>query len=163
IGLKKWIDRQLHPERIPENPELLARLRPLETLTMSTADLAAKFPPRAGLAPRQAIAFDLSQAKLLRAVYSSRQLEEQLADFWYNHFNVFFDKGQDRYFVTAYERDTIRPRVLGKFKDLLAATAQDPAMLFYLDNWQSVAPSTRQPRGRPARGLNENYARELLE
>jgi uncharacterized protein (DUF1800 family) len=110
------------------------------------------------------VARDLSEGKLLRAVYSNRQLDEVLADFWFNHFNVYLDKGADRYLVTAYERDVIRPRVLGKFKDLLEATAKSPAMLFYLDNWQSVGPDAPQARGKKgARGLNENYGRELLE
>ena len=77
---------------------------------------------------------ELQSAKLLRAVYSDRQLEEVLTDFWFNHFNVYIGKGADRYLVTSYERDVIRPHVLGKFKDLLIATAQSPAMLFYLDN-----------------------------
>ena len=89
-----------------------------------------------------------------------------LADFWFNHFNVFLDKGADRYLITEYERDAIRPHVLGKFRDLLEATAKSPAMLFYLDNWQSVAPQPPQPPRRPnaqRRGLNENYGRELLE
>jgi uncharacterized protein (DUF1800 family) len=102
------------------------------------------------------------QSKLLRAIYSERQLQEVLTDFWFNHFNVFLEKGADRYLVTGYERDAIRPHVLGKFKDLLEATAKSPAMLFYLDNWQSVGP--RAPGGgRARRGLNENYGRELLE
>ncbi len=103
---------------------------------------------------------------MLRAVYSNRQLEEQLDDFWFNHFNVFADKGADRYLVTEYERDAIRPHVLGKFRDLLEATAKSPAMLFYLDNWQSVGPNAPQPRGqgnKAKRGLNENYGRELME
>ena len=132
---------------------------------------------------------ELSSAKLLRAIYSDRQLEEVMTDFWYNHFNVFIGKGPDRYMITAYERDTIRPHALGKFKDLLVATAKSPAMLFYLDNWQSVGPSSelaiygpggmRRVRGPYARfprpqprpqnnknrrsGLNENYAREIME
>ena len=115
--------------------------------------------------PAQVVARDLAEAKVLRAVYSERQLEEVLDDFWFNHFNVFFDKGADRYLVTAYERDAIRPHVLGKFRDLLEATAKSPAMLFYLDNWQSVGPDAPQPRqARQARrGLNENYGRELME
>ncbi|HMC57959.1 MAG TPA: DUF1800 domain-containing protein, partial [Candidatus Solibacter sp.] len=76
----------------------------------------------------------------------------------------FLDKGADRFMVTEYERGVIRPRVLGKFRDLLEATAKSPAMLFYLDNWQSVGPNAPQPRGRKgSRGLNENYGRELLE
>ncbi len=143
---------------------------------------------------------DLMQAKILRAAYSERQLEEVMVDFWFNHFNVFSGKGQVRVYLNEYERDTIRPHVLGKFHDLLKATAESPAMLFYLDNWQSAAaegaqtldrraadrpfdPRTRGrfPRMRPGqpnrpatladvpgaqnrrRGLNENYARELME
>ena len=114
--------------------------------------------------PQQVVARDLVEGKLLRAVYSNRQLDEVLADFWYNHFNVYLDKGADRYLVTEYERNAIRPHVLGKFKDLLEATAKSPAMLFYLDNWQSVGPDSPQLRGRKgSRGLNENYGRELLE
>jgi uncharacterized protein (DUF1800 family) len=98
-------------------------------------------------------------------VYSNRQLDEVLTDFWFNHFNIYLDKGADRYLVTEYERDVIRPHVLGKFKDLLEATAKSPAMLFYLDNWQSVGPDAPQARGKKGgpRGLNENYGRELLE
>ena len=115
--------------------------------------------------PQQVVNSDLAEGKLFRAVYSNRQLEEVLTDFWYNHFNVFLDKGADRYMVTTYERDVIRPHVFGNFKDLLLATAQSPAMLFYLDNSQSVAPGTdRKPNGKkPSRGLNENYGRELME
>lgn len=274
LGLKKWIELQLHPERVPENPILESKLGPLDTLGMSTArmlqsypspqlvkamlagripfpadpsqrvmvdrlaarlrsktdsegsqppasDLAAVLAPeqlrtlRAGTSqqklelfdslsresqdrllesmgpglrmqlfsaapeglrrriqsaagPQVVVAQDLISAKLFRAVYSERQLQEVLADFWYNHFNVFLEKGADRYLVTAYERDAIRPHVLGKFEDLLRATAQSPAMLFYLDNWESVAESSAaqtQPGRRQlrARGLNENYGRELLE
>jgi uncharacterized protein (DUF1800 family) len=108
------------------------------------------------------VAQDLMEAKLLRAVYSNRQLEEVLADFWYNHFNVFLEKGADRFMVTAYDRDAIRPHVLGKFEDLLRATAQSPAMLFYLDNWESAGPQSPAAQRRKL-GLNENYGRELLE
>ena len=116
-------------------------------------------------APQQLIAFDLSEGKLYRAILSNRQLEEQLVDFWYNHFNVFLDKGADRYLVPTYEREAIRPHVLGKFRDLLEATAKSPAMLFFLDNWESVGPGApRRPNAKqPVRGLNENYARELME
>src|SRR5271166_5939853 len=97
---------------------------------------------------------EVQSGKLLRAVYSDRQLEEVLTDFWFNHFNVFIGKGADHYLVTAYERDVIRPHVLGKFKDLLVATAQSPAMLFYLDNWQSEGPDSEAARGVPAHGPN---------
>ncbi len=149
--------------------------------------------------PQAVIPAELMQAKLERAVYSDRQLEEVMTDFWFNHFNVFIGKGPDRYLITSYERDVIRPHALGKFKDLLKATAQSPAMLFYLDNWQSVGPNSlaalnrdrmangempmvfgRRGRfGRPLtpqqqerlkraaqnapKGLNENYAREVME
>jgi uncharacterized protein (DUF1800 family) len=117
--------------------------------------------------PAQVVVRDLQESKILRAVYSNRQLDEVLADFWFNHFNVFMDKGADRYLTTEYERDAIRAHVLGKFRDLLEATAKSPAMLFYLDNWQSVGPNTAQAlRLGPnvqRRGLNENYGRELLE
>ena len=115
-------------------------------------------------ARQQVVARDLAEGKLLRAVYSNRQLEEVLADFWFNHFNVFLDKGADHYLVTEYERDAIRPHVLGKFRDLLEATAKSPAMLFYLDNWQSVgadrrgAPEPSQPRARPERELRPRAA-----
>ncbi len=94
----------------------------------------------------------LAKGKVLRALESERQLEEVLADFWYNHFNVDAGKGNERLMVTAYDREAIRPHVLGKFRDLLGATANSPAMMLYLDNAQSKA-----------EGLNENYARELME
>ena len=277
MGLKKWLDLQLHPESIPENPVLAEKLKTLDTLTMSGGELVQNYPtpqlvkqmvngqvpfpadparqlmlkklvakyeakqaaggnatpaqafmpdlkalseiltplqiralrqgtPQQRLdaftalpkdkqddviadlpgirqaifplappelrrridmaaGPQQLVARDLAEGKLLRAVYSNRQLDEVLADFWFNHFNIYLDKGQDRYFVTEYERDVIRPHVLGKFKDLLEATAKSPAMLFYLDNWQSVGPNSPQLRGakKGTRGLNENYGRELLE
>ena len=146
--------------------------------------------------PQMVITTELQQAKLLRAIYSERQLDEVMTDFWFNHFNVFMGKGPDRYLLTAYERDVIRPHALGKFKDLLDATARSPAMLFYLDNWLSVGPHSDVALGRPQQragdyrrgpfgvpvyrpprqqnpnaqqkknkreGLNENYARELME
>src|SRR5205085_4156047 len=84
---------------------------------------------------------ELAEQKIVRAVYSERQLQEVLADFWFNHFNVDARKGRDRFLLTAYERDAIRPHVLGKFRDLLGATAKSPAMLFYLDNWMSADPN----------------------
>ncbi len=187
LGLDKWLNLQLHPERVPENPVLTQRLQPYESLRMSLQDVALRYAQRPGPAgqigklpddpverrrailaanPPAVIAEDLEESKLLRAIYSNHQLEELLVDFWYNHFNVFWGKGQDRFYVPAYERDAIRPHVFGKFYDLLLATAQSPAMLFYLDNWQSVGPNSfaaRFARGRNRRGLNENYGRELLE
>jgi uncharacterized protein (DUF1800 family) len=113
---------------------------------------------------------ELQQSKLLRAVYSERQLQEVMTDFWFNHFNIYLNKDADQYLLTAYERDVIRAHALGKFKDLLVATAQSPAMLFYLDNWLSMGPKSPQAvaanKGKPGQavpGLNENYGRELME
>lgn len=154
IGLKKWIDLQLHPEKIIENPALEEKLKPLESLRISAEDLAKDY---AG----PEVIRELSSGKLYRAIYSNRQLAEILADFWFNHFNVSQRKGPARYLVTAYDRDAIRPYVLGKFKDILLATAQSPAMLVYLDNFRSASPE--MARGKKKRGLNENYGRELME
>ena len=90
--------------------------------------------------PNRIIA-ELSMAKVDRAVYSNRQLQAVMEDFWFNHFNVFANKGDDKWFLTAYERDTIRPHAMGKFQDLLLATAKSPAMLYYLDNYLSADPA----------------------
>jgi uncharacterized protein (DUF1800 family) len=126
---------------------------------------------REALAARQPPMFvnqELVDSRMYRALYSNRQLEEVLVDFWLNHFNVFNGKGPARMLLTSYERDAIRPHVLGRFRDLLLATARHPAMLFYLDNWQSQAPREETP-GQPVPanvrrpGLNENYGRELME
>jgi len=103
---------------------------------------------------------------LQRAVYSERQLEAVMTDFWFNHFNVFFAKGADRWLIGAYEREAIRPHVFGRFEDMLLATAQHPAMLFYLDNWQNVAPDSvrpRDPRLDRLRGLSVAQRRRVLE
>ena len=278
MGLQKWMELQLHPDQIPENPVLATKLQQMDTLRMSSSELVRNYPtpqlvkqmmtgqmpfpsdpdrrllierlvarnekkleaggnappPNApgvqplrdmltpeqvrslrqgtpqqrltaflalpadkqddviaampaqlrqamfaaappelrrrielAAGPQQVVARDLTEGKILRAVYSNRQLEEVLTDFWYNHFNIYLDKGADRYLVTAYEREVIRPHVLGKFRDLLEATAKSPAMLFYLDNWQSVGPNApgagRGNAKQQRRGLNENYGRELLE
>jgi len=172
-------------------------------------EFVAKYRGEMDGTPRQVVE-ELQAAKLVRAVHSERQLDEVLADFWMNHFNVFAQKGPDRFLIGEYERDVIRPRAWGKFEDLLKATAESPAMLFYLDNWLSADPKAmdkamaagnrrggfaggRDRRGgafgRPARrmpeqepeamrpgangappqgpgrrrGLNENYAREIME
>jgi uncharacterized protein (DUF1800 family) len=120
------------------------------------------------------------QVRLLRDIYSERQLEAVMTDFWLNHFNVYVRKNQNEpYYIPAYERETIRPHALGKFEDLLVATAKSPAMQMYLDNWQSIGPDSQAARQGPAmarfarnpqvkaalkdRGLNENYGRELME
>jgi len=115
----------------------------------------------------QMVVTELQRAALLRAVYSERQLFEQMVGFWENHFSIYANKDDDRYLMTSYDRDTIRPFAMGRFRDLLGATAHSPAMLFYLDNWRSsVARPYPASKNKPAGvdgGLNENYARELLE
>ncbi len=118
------------------------------------------------VSPQNVVATDLTEGKLLRAIYSNHQLAESMVDFWYNHFNVFINKGADRYLVPTYERDAIRPHIFGRFYDLLLETAKSPAMLFYLDNAESVSPEAAERlerNNRKHRGLNENYGRELLE
>jgi len=123
---------------------------------------------------------ELLESRMLRNIYSERQLEAVMTDFWLNHFNVYLRKNQNEpYLLPVYERDVIRPNALGKFEDLLVGTAKSPAMLMYLDNWQSVGPDSRATKTGPRvaeavqnlqvkqalkeRGLNENYARELME
>jgi uncharacterized protein (DUF1800 family) len=117
------------------------------------------------------MASELSQAKLLRAILSERQLQEVMTDFWFNHFNVFIGKDSDQWYTPSYERDVIRKNALGKFRDLLLATATSPAMMVYLDNWLSIGPDSLTNGVNPAnpnskkgnRGLNENYGREVME
>jgi uncharacterized protein (DUF1800 family) len=174
LGISRYLDEQLEPGSIPD---ALAeeKVAGLKTLRLSSRELLELYPPprlapQTGgpvqmQSPRQ-IVFELQLARLLRAVYSRRQLYEVMVDFWSNHFNIFAGKGADRWLTTSYDRDTIRPNAFGRFRDLLLATAQSPAMLFYLDNWLSVSPnSSRGARlaNRRRQGLNENYARELME
>jgi uncharacterized protein (DUF1800 family) len=114
---------------------------------------------------------ELSQAKFLRAILSERQLQEVMSDFWFNHFNIYIGKDSDQWYTTSYERDAIRKHALGKFRDLLLATATSPAMMVYLDNTQSIGPNSLANGVNPAnpnskkgnRGLNENYGREVME
>jgi uncharacterized protein (DUF1800 family) len=114
---------------------------------------------------------ELAQAKMLRAILSERQVQEVMTDFWFNHFNIFIDKDSDQWYTTSYERDVIRKNALGKFSDLLLATAQSPAMMVYLDNWLSIGPDSlangvnpANPKSKPqGKGLNENYGREIME
>ena len=221
IGLRQYIDQQLHPERVLDSG-MAARLTGLRTVGLSSRDIAEDYerpmlearrarkqqraaadeaemmrpPQNAPQGPRSAniVVVELAEQKLQRAIYSERQLEEVLADFWFNHFNVDARKGPVRFLLTEYEREAIRPHVLGRFRDLLGATAKSPAMLFYLDNWMSADPNgppvdaplrrgtfgagARRPRRsaaspmagqrapqpkRATNGLNENYARELME
>src|SRR6202521_2935333 len=206
-GLENWIQAQLHPENTSD-PVIDARLAEYPSLGLSAASLFDKYPPPDVAAKRlgmkvdeyqkhlqdlakqpqgmnslpfkdqQEIVNELMQAKLLRAIYSEHQLREQLEDFWFNHFNIFIYKDLDRWYMIPYERDAIRPYVLGKFRELLEANAKSPAMLFYLDNSSSADPQAfdrlklhpvrgqsgvKLPPVGPKRGLNENYGRELME
>jgi uncharacterized protein (DUF1800 family) len=175
IGAAAFLEEQLRPEQIPDSlgDQKISRLK---TIRLSSRELFELYPPpkqAGGAAPSRmsgvegprAVILELQRARLLRAVYSKKQLYEIMVDLWTNHFNVFAGKGADRWLVTSYDRDTIRPHSLGHFHDLLLATAKSPAMLFYLDNWLSVSPNApgRRPRAGVKQGLNENYARELLE
>src|SRR6266699_1141107 len=224
-GVMRWIDRQLSPGKLDDGP-LAARERRFKILDYDAGELAGiyldaqrerreqkrasatdsmtqKPEPGGPLEQRgRRLAGEFQELAVIRAVLSERQLYEVMVDFWANHFNVFFAKGADRLLTPSYIEQTIRPRALGKFPDLLIATAQSPAMLFYLDNWESVAPGSTPPQamrlrarplfgrapqfGRPPlfdpgrdpmradsqrqralermpKGINENYARELLE
>jgi uncharacterized protein (DUF1800 family) len=175
MGISAYLEEQLRPENIPDS-SVDEKVAGLKTMRLSSGQLYDLYPPpkvakERGMTGQMAMAgpriviLELQQARLLRAVYSRRQLYEVMADFWSNHFNIFAAKGADRWLLTSYDRDTIRPLVLGKFKDLLGATAHSPAMLFYLDNWLSASPNPRARLGRNnrKRGLNENYAREIME
>ncbi len=205
LGVMRWIERQLDPDHVPD-PRLHDRERAFKILDYDRADLAGRYrdavrerqrmqrdaaaagdtlrPPGAGpMREFRELGGELQQLAIVRAAVSERQLREVMVDFWTNHFNVFVGKGADRFLLPSYIEETIRPRALGNFADLLIATAESPAMLFYLDNAQSVAPGSAPPpprrssfarrrfgmnempqerRQRPT-GINENYARELLE
>jgi uncharacterized protein (DUF1800 family) len=246
LGRDKWLDQQLHPERLSD-AVVANRLKALPLLAVDMTDQITSY-QRAQAERRQAQRTDMANmsqadrqaamdsmrraeqrnltpeqrrerqmqspqylmgqlvaAKLTRSVYTERQLEEMMTDFWYNHFNVFFGKGIDRFMVSDYEEKAIRTHVFGKFRDMLGATAKHPAMLFYLDNASSVVPDSmnenaqrqrmnlerframtprqqeeilrrrgvtraqmeellqRQNAPNRTRGLNENYARELME
>jgi uncharacterized protein (DUF1800 family) len=143
-------------------PEDAGKMPPVQTPAQNASPKPTP-PPK----NPQMVVTDLQRAKLLRAVYSDRQLYELMVDFWENHFSIFANKDDDRYLLTGFDRETIRPFALGRFRDLLGATAHSPAMLFYLDNWRSSVPRPYPAKdGKPAGvdgGLNENYARELME
>src|SRR4026209_2164690 len=174
IGLNAYLDAQLAPERMPDGA-VEEKIAGLKTMRLNSRELFDLYPPAKVAQERGAMAgamnaprfiiYELQQARVLRAVYSQRQLYELMVDFLSNHFNIFAAKGADRWLTTSYDRDTIRPHALGKFRDLLLATARSPAMLFYLDNWLSVSPDAglRMPANARRRGLNENYGRELME
>ncbi len=221
-GIKTWIEQQLHPETIPDRA-VEARIAALPTMRLSNAEIVKTYYVPVLLARKKAneeakagdgdkkdlrrelmldlppdqrpqvVMRDLLSQRILRAAESDRQLNEVMVDFWMNHFNVFAGKGIDRFLLTSYERDAVRPHIWGHFEDLLRATAKSPAMLFYLDNARSVAapenrppisqrmamggrfrqpammdraPQQQQQQQRKRKlqgGLNENYAREIME
>src|SRR3989442_5293223 len=216
-GVMRWIDRQLSPEGI-DDPRPAERERQFQILEYDRRDLAAMYTEaqrerrerklaadtmadKDGASPiaqrGKRLTGEFAELAVVRAALSERQLYEIMVDFWTNHFNVYFAKGADRFLTPDYIDHTIRPRAMGKFADLLIAVSRSPAMLFYLDNWESVAPGSLPPAGLhvrarpifgrrpglfgpmrdPARqdsmrrrafegmpkGINENYARELLE
>jgi uncharacterized protein (DUF1800 family) len=196
-GVMNWIQRQLDPDRLRDD-RVAERVRAFKVLDYDREELAERYmnaqrerqrmqremaatgdSTRRGPGPMREfreLGGELQQLAVVRAVLSERQLHEVMVDFWTNHFNVFAGKGADRFLMPSYIEETIRPRALRRFEDLLIATAQSPAMLFYLDNAQSIAPGSSPPSrayrstttaGQGVRvkatGINENYARELLE
>ncbi|HEX4993544.1 MAG TPA: DUF1800 domain-containing protein [Methylomirabilota bacterium] len=187
MGLAAYIERQLDPQGIPDSAVEQA-LAAYPVLTLSTVALLRDYPLPTPQARRRLAAGEMSRqemiemypperrpavitaqmqaARITRAVASDRQLEEVMVDFWFNHFNVNAQKGAVRWMLPAYEREAIRPHALKRFRDLVLATARHPAMLFYLDNWLSTR-ADLVVRGGPnagrRMGLNENYARELME
>ena len=181
MGVAAYVDEQLNPAAIPLPAALQEKLAALETAQAPAGATLAAFAEARKEVREEAtdakekrkqvytrITLETEAARVDRAIDSPRQLEEVMVDFWYNHFNVFAGKGVDRALVASYERDAIRPNALGSFRALLGATAKHPAMLYYLDNWLSTSNDFR-PRGKAAgqkaksSGLNENYARELME
>ena len=205
FGVMKWIERQLDADHVSDS-HLAQREREFKILSYDRGDLAGRY--RDATRERQRLqreaaatgdstrirdahpmqefrelGGELQQLAIVRAALSERQLHEVMVDFWTNHFNVFVGKGADRFLLPSYIEETIRPRALGRFDELLIATAESPAMMFYLDNAQSVAPGSTPPRPlrslfarrrfgmnempedrrRRPTGINENYARELLE
>ena len=165
-GRERWLDQQLAPATITD-PALMIRLSAYPSLTMDSAELLASFPQPKDASGMDAIGrpgrvlAEVSSDVVTRAVHARAQLAEVMTDFWLNHFNVYAAEGPTRWSCVEWVRDTIRPHALGRFRDLLRATAQSPAMLYYLDNYLSTAPGARTRRKNA--GLNENYARELME
>ncbi|MBV8089641.1 MAG: DUF1800 family protein, partial [Alphaproteobacteria bacterium] len=176
IGVERYIAEQLDPDNIPESYELRWRLAALDTLRLNAVQLREMYGPlrplrgfkpsdelvRAQRERSRIVVQQVTEARILRAVLSRRQLQEVMVDFWYNHFNVFAGKELDDLWIGDYEQRAIRPFVLGRFRDLLFAVTKHPAMLVYLDNTLSEAPKSPDAKGSRA-GLNENFARELME
>jgi uncharacterized protein (DUF1800 family) len=186
MGPERYVQEQLHPESIAIPGDLTERVYEYRTIHMSPIALfveyqrpimAARRDARAesggdnaaikdatkDLRIRQRIVMrEAVEARMMRAIEGPRQLQEVMTAFWFNHFNIFAGKGLDNIWTGAFEETAIRPHTMGKFRTLLGATAHHPAMLFYLDNWQNTAPGSAGAKGK-FEGINENYARELME
>ncbi len=172
LGIDGYIQSQLNPSDNSDPASLTRALRAFSTLALSPVELFEQYPaPKrddssersAALRQKQAtIVQEALQARIRRALESPNQLQEVMVEFWFNHFNVYIGKGLTKLWVGAYERMAMRTHALGKFRALLGATAKHPAMAFYLDNWRNTDPDSPKAKG-PYRGLNENYARELME
>ena len=181
-GTNAYIAQQLHPQSIAVPDSLRQRIASYRTLHMSPGALFYEYQlpiiqtQRAYRDDKDALQralpelrkkgrvvyLEASDARLLRAIEGPRQLQEVMTAFWFNHFNVFVGKGFDRFWIGSFEQDAIRPNTLGRFRTLLGATAKHPAMLFYLDNWENTQPDSPGAKNR-FEGINENYARELME
>ena len=174
IGVERYIREQLDPQSIPVPPDLTERVAALKTLQMTPVELFVTFQlpvqqakgdtdaQKAAYQRSQVILREAVEGRLMRAIYGPRQLQEVMTAFWFNHFNVFAAKGLCHLWIGAYEQEAIRPHTMGRFRTLLGATAKHPAMLFYLDNWQNSAPNSGARRAK-FEGINENYAREVME
>jgi uncharacterized protein (DUF1800 family) len=183
IGIDRYLEQQLHPESIPIQQSLVNRIGSYRTLHMTPMALFEEFQLpirnarhenqggdkealRAAIKDerlRQRVVMrEAAEARLVRAIEGPRQLQEVMTAFWFNHFNIFAGKGLDYIWAGSFEETAIRPNTMGKFRALLDATARHPAMLFYLDNWQNTAPGSPGTKGK-FEGINENYARELME
>jgi uncharacterized protein (DUF1800 family) len=189
MGVTHYIEEQLNPASLPQSPEVTAYLQSHEDLSMTPPQLYLTYgrPVQAMVGGGTSndpdsqrelqrvvrenygkVVDDFSGEQIVRAIYSPHQLEEIMTDFWFNHFNVSKDKGLGHVWAGSFEDLAIRPYALGKFRDLLGATAHHPAMLFYLDNWQNCVPGGEplylgQQIKPQETGINENYARELME
>ena len=180
VGIEAYIQDQLNPKLVSESPVLNDYLKQLDSIGRKPTEVQNKEValrkqienPKISSEKhikveeelsdiRRQISSEAVKSHLARAIYSNRQLQEVMVDFWFNHFNIYLDKGPIRFWISDYENQ-IRNNALGKFQDLLIATAKHPAMQVYLDNKYNVAPNS--PRGlKTKKGLNENYARELME
>jgi uncharacterized protein (DUF1800 family) len=186
IGSDRYIQEQLHPESIAIPSDLTERVNQYHTLRMTPVALfmeyqrpimearkdakadsggdknAVKGPIKDAQIQQRVVMREAVEARMMRAIEGPRQLQEVMTAFWFNHFNVFAGKGLDNVWTGSFEETAIRPHTFGKFRTLLGATAHHPAMLFYLDNWQNTAPNSPGSKGK-FEGINENYARELME